>query len=599
MRARCLWLVGSLIWFPIPGGAQVASNASLQGSYNFRYLGIIGSPCDCPISFQGTATFDGKGSFQIIGQGTYNNGSDHSLNGPGSGHYTVLSSGALQMDNPFANGSVSLRGGVGVGALVASSTESGYLDLIVAAPAGTASSNATLSGAYQVASLEFAGGRTQATRNTFFSMNADGAGGLGNVTVKGTSQVLKNAATTQMSSGATYTLSARGTGTLTLPAPAGISADSQLLSGAKTFYVSPDGNFFLAGAATGYDLVLGVKSSNNALQGLYFTGLLQNLADGSAGAGLYSAWGSSIEVGDQAANEISHQRVKGDGYSAFDQLFSDTFASNPQYAAGPSGNIVIGTGNAGNYQLSLNVKLANLGGTGVFLNPAGVVNAATNAPFTAPVSPGELISLYGTGLATQTATAASLPFPNTLANVQVSVNGTAAPIYYVSPTLISVQVPYSIPADGSLVTIQVTNDGTPSNSVQAYTAQTSPGIFTLPAGGLGSGAIRHADFTIVSAASPAHVGETVQIYLTGLGAVTPAVAAGAAAPVLPLSITANHVAVYIDKQPATVAFAGLAPTLAGLYQLNVTIPAGVGTGNLDIQVVTVDSSSVQATIPVR
>jgi hypothetical protein len=74
MSARYWCLVGSLIWFVLPGGAQVASNRSLQGSYHFRYLGIIGSPCGCPISFQGTATFDGNGSFQITGQGTYNNG---------------------------------------------------------------------------------------------------------------------------------------------------------------------------------------------------------------------------------------------------------------------------------------------------------------------------------------------------------------------------------------------------------------------------------------------------------------------------------------------------------------------------------------------
>lgn len=610
MRGRIFPLVFAILLDAAPSAAQLPSNASLQGSYNFRYLGIIGSPCDCPISFSGTAVFDGKGAFQITGQGTYNNGSDHTLNGPGSGHYQVLSSGMLQMDNPFANGSASLHGGIGTGAFVASSTESGYLDLLVAIPAGTGSSNTTLSGTYQLADLEFAGGNPAATRNTFFPVTADGAGGFGNVTVKGTSQTLSNAPTTQAISGATYSVSANGIGVLNLPAPAGISTANQLLAGNKTLYVSRDGNFLIAGSVSGYDMILGVKAlpanSSNTLRGIYFTGVLQNLTTG-AGAGIYSSWGASIELGDSAANELSHQRVNADGFGAFDQTFSDTFALNPggtvsypssQYALGAGGDIAIGSGNAANYQLSVGLRVPGIAGDGIFLNPIGVVNAANSAPFSAPVSPGEVITLYGFGLSSQTLTASTLPFPTSLGGVQVTINGAAAPLYYVSPSLISVVVPYSIPVDGSLIAIRVNNNGTISNSVQQYTAQTSPGLFTLPAGGLGNGAILHPDFSVVSAANPARIGETVQIYLTGLGAVRPAIPPGAAAPSNPLSITANNVAVYIDRQPAKIAFQGLAPTLAGLYQLNVTIPSGVSAGNVDVEIVTVDASNVQATIPI-
>ena len=54
-------------------------NATLQGAYAVRYLGAQGFPCDCPVSFSGTFTFDGKGGFQVAGQGTMNNGSDHPL----------------------------------------------------------------------------------------------------------------------------------------------------------------------------------------------------------------------------------------------------------------------------------------------------------------------------------------------------------------------------------------------------------------------------------------------------------------------------------------------------------------------------------------
>ena len=46
--------------------------------------------------------------------------------------------------------------------------------------------------------------------------------------------------------------------------------------------------------------------------------------------------------------------------------------------------------------------MSSTGAPAVFLNPQGVVNAANNVPFTAQVSPGEVVTLYGTGFTTQT-----------------------------------------------------------------------------------------------------------------------------------------------------------------------------------------------------
>jgi uncharacterized protein (TIGR03437 family) len=188
-------------------------------------------------------------------------------------------------------------------------------------------------------------------------------------------------------------------------------------------------------------------------------------------------------------------------------------------------------------------------------------------------------------MAAQTAIAGSPPFPPTLGGVTVTVNGVAAPLYYVSPTQISGVVPYSTPTDDSFLNVQVNNFGTLSNVVQVYSGYASPGIFTVPPGGIGNGAILHADYSVVTSAKPAKVGDTVLIFVSGLGPVTPAVAAGAAAPTNPLSqVPANYIAVNIDNQPALVPYAGLAPGLAGLYQLNVTIPSGVNTGNVDVEI---------------
>ena len=612
-----------------PALAQLPSNASLKGVYNVRFLGADATgPADRPLSFSGTITFDGAsdtngfGGFTVSGQGASTATTDKSLRFLTSGQYGVLSNGMFFMTNPFdaasstsfASAATVLYGGIGAnGVAVASSTDTGFCDLIVAIPVATSASAATLSGNYWVAHMEYLGGDTSQTRDTFFSMTASGSGNLGNVTIKGTAQNLNSAATTQTSTGATYTVpSANGTGTMVFPAASGVAAGNMLLSGNKVLYVSQDGSFFIAGGSTAYDMIIGVKAVTGnpatAATGLYFTAFYENYAVGSQADGSYGLQGASNIL--STGVEIGHQRTNYDGFFSYDFSFDRnfTFAADgtfvdptfEQDAVGAGGAFIIGAGASTNYQLGLYVKAPTLTGTGVFLNPQGVVNAANNVPFTAGVAPGEVISLYGTNLASSTATTPGLPFPNTLAGASVTVNGTPAPIYYASPTLISAVVPYSV--TGVLLDIVVTNGGTASNTVTVYRGDTSPGIFTVPSGGVGNGAILHLDYTLVSTSSPAAVGETVQIYLTGMGTVTPAVKEGAAASGTVLSNTDQLPDVYIDGLQVLpkVGFSGLAPTLGGLYQLNVTIPTGVTpASNVTIEIVTNDADNIQATIPIK
>ena len=88
---------------------------------------------------------------------------------------------------------------------------------------------------------------------------------------------------------------------------------------------------------------------------------------------------------------------------------SDDSAFAQHYVSSADGSIRIGYG-IGPY-LSLNIALQApaLSGSGVYLNPVGVVNAASSAPFTSQVSPGEFLTLYGSGLAPAT-DSASVPF---------------------------------------------------------------------------------------------------------------------------------------------------------------------------------------------
>ena len=178
--------------------------------------------------------------------------------------------------------------------------------------------------------------------------------------------------------------------------------------------------------------------------------------------------------------------------------------------------------------------------------------------------------------------APAIPFPISLGNVQVTINGVAAPIYYVSPTQISAIVPYELDAD--IAQVQVITDGNPSNTVTMFTNETSVGVFSVPPGGLGYGAVLHQNGSLVSPANPAVIGETVSVYLTGLGAVSPGIADGAAGPVSTLSQATNTITADISGTTATVTYSGLAPQLAGLYQVNLTVPSGVTSGDnfLDI-----------------
>jgi uncharacterized protein (TIGR03437 family) len=251
---------------------------------------------------------------------------------------------------------------------------------------------------------------------------------------------------------------------------------------------------------------------------------------------------------------------------------------------------------SGSYEIYFGVRLIEQSSPGVFLHPLGVLNAGSFAPPGYPVSPGGFAYLYGTGLGTQTVRATGFPFPATLGGVQVTVNGVAARLYSVSPTRIDCVVPYGV--SGTTATIVATVGGTRSNTVEVPLAASGPGVFSLAQNGLGDGAILHANFTVVNAGNPARPGETVLVFLTGLGAVSPPVADGAAAPSAePLARVTAPLRVTVGGRTANVSFQGLAPGLAGLYQLNVEIPL-LGPGNHSLAVQTAEGFTDMVSIRV-
>ena len=200
-----------------------------------------------------------------------------------------------------------------------------------------------------------------------------------------------------------------------------------------------------------------------------------------------------------------------------------------------------------------------------------VVYAAVNsASFaTGPIAPGSLFSIFGENITATTVSATTFPLPTQLGGVSLTMNSTPLPLLYVSASQINAQAPYEM--QPGPVQLTVTSNGIPLTTITVQILATSPGLFMLFNTG-GHAAVENQDFTVNSTQTPAAPGSYLFAFVTGLGAVSPAVADGAPASSSPLSYAMAPVSVLIGGKPAQVAYAGLAPTLAGVSQLNILVP---------------------------
>ncbi|MCU1263349.1 MAG: hypothetical protein JWO80_6234 [Bryobacterales bacterium] len=590
---------------------DTSGTANLTGQYFFRYVvfgtGTNGNVTEgCSVS--GVMTFDGKGNYTTSNTQLYDSAgtTTGSCSAPSTGTYSVQSNGIAQIDNPIF--SATLFGAFSQPVVTASSTEDGYEDLFVAIQAPTTTvSNNFLSGAYTLGTFDLFNGPNGLAQQGYFTVNADGNGNISTIALTGSIQNQSAATVTQSISGSTYSISGAGVGSLNVPA----SVSNQIVSGAKIFYVSADGNYVLGGSSTGSDLIFGFKaaagtSSNSLLNGTYFiAGMDENVAQKFLDAfyGGINANGSGTllwhERLDDVANAITYDNTFNSGVT----IGANGSYNNGLYTTliGVSGKAMMLLGSGQQFSLTIGVQAPSVTPpSGVWINPIGITNAANYTPITNSYAPGELVNIYGTfGVASQVDQA--IPIPTTLGGVQVLVNGQAAPVYLVSANQISALIPYEVSGQ-FFATFQVVVNGTKSNAVSVYLANSAPGIYTLTQNGVGPGAILHSNYTVVSDSSPAMPGETVSLYMNGLGAVTPAVADGAAGPSSPLSNVSGTVAVFLDDgvdplAQATVSFAGLAPGFPGLYQVNFVVPAtGLGNGHVYISFQTNEATTEMSTI---
>jgi uncharacterized protein (TIGR03437 family) len=594
-----------------------SANGTLQGAYLLKELALSEFSGDGNFSqarsLSGAITFDGNGNYSFSGQLNDSTAGSGPQSYSVTGQYSVASNGLAQVQ-PLLDQSVStedrtIYGAVTQSIFVGSSTEGSLNDLVIAIPAGSATSDSSVQGEYQAGTLGFLQGTASMVFDAYFTLTADGNGNFSAVTVNGSSPIV-GTNQSQTISGATYSLAGNGTGTAMFPT-AGGGASTRLFSGSKLLYVSSDGNFILGGDPAGFDIFVGIRptsgsATNGTYQGTYFlAGLEDSAVNLSAGiSDIASFYGSTLAFGNGHA--VNHQRLNSVLYNIYDYTFDSSYSMSADGTVtqnfaflelGPNGQALIDVGRGNNYQLAIGLHAPAYSGGGVYLNPIGIVNSASLAPITNSVAPGELVTMFGTGMASSTATAQRAGFPTSLDDVQVMVNHRLAPVYYVSPTQINAIVPAA--TTENYATFQVVSNGAVSNPVTVYTSATAPGVFTVNGSGYGAGAILHADYSLVSAQSPAQVGEIVLVFLTGLGATDPPTADGAPGPTNPLSQMVSYLQVLVDGQVAPVNFAGLAPGLAGLYQINIQIPAGVRSGDDYLDISTPSAYHSQATIAIQ
>jgi uncharacterized protein (TIGR03437 family) len=208
---------------------------------------------------------------------------------------------------------------------------------------------------------------------------------------------------------------------------------------------------------------------------------------------------------------------------------------------------------------------------------AGIANTA--ASVTGLYAPNTLVTIYGENLAnvTRAISAADMSggmLPTSLigTGVKVFVNQIAADIYYVSPGQVNLLIPTILLAGPA--TLQLEANGHAGPAVVITLGETAPGFFQFDATTV---LATHGDYSLVTADAPARAGEEIAIYATGLGPTIPAaipnqVPQGAAllASMSNFRVMLNGVGV----DPANVIYAGAVPGYAGLFQINLIVPAG-------------------------
>jgi uncharacterized protein (TIGR03437 family) len=229
----------------------------------------------------------------------------------------------------------------------------------------------------------------------------------------------------------------------------------------------------------------------------------------------------------------------------------------------------------------------------VDLNAPAVVSALSNAGYTAgPVAQQEIVSLFGSGIATQTASASSLPLPTSLGGISVQVTDSAgkaqlAQLFAVTPGQANILIPASLAAGTAEISVLSGSTATFTGAVTI--ASSAPGLYSMNSDGAGVAAADAVRLT----ASNQTVPETVFACTASAArsCLPSPLSLGASTDTLYVELYgtgirgASSVQCFVAAQSVPVLYAGPS-SYAGLDQINITIPQSLaGTGHVRVYVV--------------
>jgi len=209
---------------------------------------------------------------------------------------------------------------------------------------------------------------------------------------------------------------------------------------------------------------------------------------------------------------------------------------------------------------------------------ANIVNASDYSP--GPFAPNSVLGIFGANLSWSTRALmsgdiAGNTLPTQLDSVEVYVDNWPAPLLYVSATQINFIVPGNEISGG--ITVRVVREGVSGPEVTVTLVDAAPALFDL---GTGYTIAAHADGSPITADSPAHAGDTIVVYATGLGRTQPNPSPGVIPQTAAEILGQASLVVCLDGAPLDwfrIKYAGVTPFSVGLYQINIELPPTLGT----------------------
>jgi len=206
-----------------------------------------------------------------------------------------------------------------------------------------------------------------------------------------------------------------------------------------------------------------------------------------------------------------------------------------------------------------------------------ISSVVSAADMKSPVASGGLMAVLGTNLSATNQATNEVPLPTAINDSCLTVNGAPVHMMFVSPSQVNAQMPAQIVGNAALV---MHTPGGVSNTFFLTVLSGAPAVFFVPVDNQGNlpTIVRFSNGLVVTDTNPVHRNDILTIYLTGLGAVSPAVSDGSPAQVSPLSTTLINPTVQIGGVDAQVLFSGLVPGYVGLYVLNISVSSSTPQG---------------------